>query len=380
MQKRTVLIAGLALTALAAAGYTNRERWFPAGAAEQPAARAPQRARSVPVETALAVRKSVPVNVEALGTVTPMASVAIKSRVETEIVGVHFVDGAEVQQGDLLFTLDSRAIEAQIAQTEGMVVRGRAQLEGAERDLRRASELLARNVGSQVTVDNAKTQTDMLRGGNQADEAALKNLRVQQSYTRIIAPIAGRISAANVKVGNFVRPADLAPLATIVQMKPVYVAFAVPQRFLPNVRQAMASKGARVEALVPGEQEPSIGKLAMIDNLVDATTGMVSVRALMSNSDEVLWPGTLINVVLTLRDEDAVAVPAAAVQSGQNGAYVFVVNDGTASVRPVTVARTQGPDAIISGGLDGGETIVLDGQMSLAEGTKVTARSAKAGS
>jgi RND family efflux transporter MFP subunit len=195
-----------------------------------------------------------------------------------------------------------------------------------------------------------------------------------------MAPIAGRISAANVKVGNFVRPADTTALAVINQIKPVYVAFAIPQRSLHELKQAVASDAARAEVNVPGEPEPSIGKLAMIDNAVDATTGMVMVRALMPNQDEALWPGTLVNTRLTLRTEDSVAVPAAAVQTGQGGTYVFTVKDGTASVQPVTVARTVAGEAVISKGLSGGETIVTDGQLLLADGTKVAPRAPRVGS
>lgn len=377
MRKRTWVIAGV-LAALVAAGVATRDRWSPDGAA----ALAPPRpaARTVPVETASAVRKPVPLNVEALGTVTPFASVAIKSRLETEIIAVHFTDGAAVKEGDLLFTLDDRALQAQIAQTEGVLARDKAQLEGAERDVRRYAELLSRSAGTQVNVDNAKTQADMLRGTVKADEAALQNLRVQLGYTKIYAPISGRISAANVKVGNFVRPADAAPLATINQTKPIYVTFAVPQRWLPELKDAMAGRNAPVQANVQGQVEPSVGKLAMIDNTVDASTGMVMVRAIMTNSDEALWPGSLVTTVLTVRTDEEVAIPSVAVQTGQGGTYVFVVKDGAAKAQPVTVERTAGLEAVIAKGLEGGETVVTDGQMLLSDGTKVAPRGPKAGS
>ena len=318
----------------------------------------------------------VPVTLEALGTVTPIASVAIKSRLETEIVGVHFEDGAAVKKGDLLFTLDSRALEAQIRQAEGILARDKAQLEGAQRDLRRYTELLAKNAGTAVNVENAKTQVDMLTGTVKADESALQNLRVQLSYTKIYAPISGRISAAAVRVGNFVRPADPAPLATVNQTKPVYVTFGVPQRALAEIREAMAAGTARVEATMPGAGKTSVGKLAMIENTVDAASGMITVRAIMDNEDEALWPGTLVNVVLTLRAEEAVTVPSVAVQTGQRGNYVFVVDNGVAEVRPVKMARTAGGDAVIGEGLRGGETVVVDGQLLLTNGTKVAPRQA----
>jgi RND family efflux transporter MFP subunit len=196
----------------------------------------------------------------------------------------------------------------------------------------------------------------------------------------VTASISGRISAANVKVGNYVRPADTAPLAVINQLRPIYVAFSVPQQALPQMKRAMAAGTARIEAKVPGEAKPSVGRLAMIDNTVDPATGMIMARALVENADEALWPGTLVNVAVTLRTEEDVALPAIAVQTSQSGTYVFVVKDGMAAPRPVTVARTSGTEVAISHGLDGGETVVTDGQMLLSAGTKVAPRPAKSGS
>lgn len=386
MSKRGWGIVGIVAVVATGAAYATQDRWMPliASAQEQPQGQQPrgqqrQAQRAVPVETATAVRSEIPVRLEALGTVQPMASVAIKSRLETEIVSVHFTDGAMVESGELLFTLDGRAIEAQILQAEGVLARDRAQLEGSERDVRRYAELLAKNAGTRVQLENAQTQADMLRGSIQANEAALKNLRVQLSYTRITAPITGRISAASVKVGNFVRPADATPLATIVQTKPVYVTFGLPQRSLPEVRRAIAEGTSRVEALAQGEGEPSLGRLAMIDNTVDATTGMVSVRATMENVDESLWPGSLVRVGLVLRMEQGVTVPSAAVQTGQSGTFVFVVRNGMAAVQPVTVDRTFDNQSVIAIGLSGGETVVTDGQLLLAEGTRVSPRQRRAG-
>ena len=200
-------------------------------------AQGPQRPRMVSVELAKAERKSMPVDVDAIGMVTPISSVALKSRLETTIVAVHFEDGAKVSEGDLLFTLDSRQIDAQIEQAEGVLAKDQAQLEGAQRDLRRYNDLVGKGATTQVNVDNARTQSDILTGTIKADQAALDNLKVQKSYTTIRAPFSGRIGAANVKVGNFVRPADTAPLAVINQMAPVYVTFAVPQRVLVDLRE-----------------------------------------------------------------------------------------------------------------------------------------------
>jgi RND family efflux transporter MFP subunit len=343
-------------------------------------AQGPQRPRTISVEVAKAERKPVPVDVDAIGTVTPISSVALKSRLETTIVAVHFEDGAKVGEGDLLFTLDSRQIDAQIEQAEGTLARDRAQLEGAQRDLRRYTDLVGKGATTQVNVDNAKTQSDILNATIKADEAALDNLKVQKSYTMIRAPFAGRISAANVKVGNFVRPADTQPLAVVNQMAPVYVTFAVPQRVLVDLRESMAKNaGSKVAATIPGRQNSELGKVAMVENTVDATTGMITVRGVMDNNNETLWPGTLVATRLTIRTEDAVIVPTVAVQRSQNGNFVFVVKDGASKVQPVKVERTFQGYSVVSDGLSGDESVVIDGQLLLSDGTRVEPRTKKAG-
>src|SRR3954464_2102185 len=376
MKKRNLMIcAGVLVAGALVAAFVTRSSWMGTGASAQ----GPQRPRVVSVELATAERKPVPVDVDSIGTVTPISSVALKSRLETTIIAVHFEDGAKVKEGDLLFTLDSRQIDAQIEQAAGMLAKDQAQLAGAERDLKRFSDLIGKGATTQVSVDNAKTQADVLIGTIKADEAALDNLRVQKSYTLIRAPFSGRISAANVKVGNFVRPADTAPLAVINQMAPVYVSFAIPQRVLVDLRDAMASDGSKVIATIPGHQRSEDGKVAMVENSVDATTGMVTVRGMMNNESETLWPGTLVNTKLIIRSEEAVTVPTAAVQRSQNGNYVFIMKDGKAHVQPVNVSRTFQGISVIASGLSGGEDVITDAQLLLSEGTPIAARAPKAG-
>lgn len=330
--------------------------------------------RAVPVEVVTAERKTVPVRVESLGNVSPIASVAIKPRIDTTITGVHFRDGARVVQGQLLFTLDGRALEAQIAQTEGMVARDNAQLAGAERDVARYTDLVAKNATPTVNLDNAKTQADVYRAAIKSDEALLDNLKVQLSYCTITAPIAGRISAAAFKIGNFVRQADVAPMATINQIAPVYVSFTVPQKVLPDIRKALAAETATVQALIPGSADRANGQVTMIENTVDSATGMATVRATMPNEGEVLWPGTLVTTEVTLRNEEAVVIPSFAVQVSQTGNFVFLVANGAAKVQPITVERTVGTESVISSGLSGGETVVTEGQLLLSNGTPVNLR------
>jgi RND family efflux transporter MFP subunit len=374
MTKRKWLF-GVAALALIGIAVFARGFWTPNGEAARSQDRAA--ARAVPVEIAKAERKKVPVRLDALGNVTPIASVAIKARVDTTIVGVHFRDGSHVKKGDLLFTLDGRAIEAQIAQTEGAIARDQAQLAGAERDVARYTDLVAKSATPIINLDNAKTQSEVYKAAIKSDQGLLENLKVQLSYCTITAPIAGLISAANVKIGNFVRQADTAPMATLNQMAPVYVSFTVPQKNLPDIRQAIAAETATVEALVPGEKKRATGQVSMIENTIDSATGMATIRATMPNTDEVLWPGTLVTAEMTLRIEDAVVVPSNAVQISQTGNFVFVVNDGVAKVQPVKVERTIGTSSVIASGLSGDETVVTEGQLLLSNGTRVSVRPAK---
>jgi RND family efflux transporter MFP subunit len=308
-----------------------------------------------------------------------MASVAVKARLDDEIVGVHFADGTKVKQGDLLFTLDTRAIEAQMRQVEGNIARDQAQIDGAARDVRRYTELVAKAATPVTNLENAQTQLAAFNGALKADQAALENLRVQLTYCSIKAPISGRISMAMVKLGNFVRSADIGPMAMINQMSPVYVTFTIPQKYLPDIRRALAAESGNVEIIIPGESKRAAGVVTMIENAVDVTTGMATVRATMPNDDELLWPGTLVTAQMTLRTENAVAVPSAAVQVSQAGPFVYVVKDRKAVVRPVKVSRTLGNETVISDGLDGGETVVTNGHLLLTDGTTVTVRESKTG-
>jgi RND family efflux transporter MFP subunit len=382
------IVVVVAAAALATGGYftavgwpeqvkSHAAHWF--GHAGSAVAQAPQGPRPVSIEIATAVKKDVPVLLEGIGNVTTMANVAVKSRLDNEIVGVHFADGAKVQKGDLLFTLDTRAIEAQMRQVEGNIARDQAQLDGAARDVRRYTELVAKAATPVTNLENAQTQLAQYSGALKADQAALENLRVQLTYCSIKAPIAGRISMANVKVGNFVRSADIAPMAMINQMSPVYVSFTIPQKYLPDIRRALAAESGNVEIIIPGETKRATGTVTMIENAVDLTTGMATVRATMPNEDELLWPGTLVTAQMTMRVESTVTVPSTAVQVSQAGPFVYVVKDRKAVVQPVKVSRTVGSESVISEGLQGGETVVTDGHLLLTDGAAVAPRERKSG-
>jgi len=373
MKKRTLFVGVAALLALAGAAVFV---WN--GSSSQRASAQAQRpgARQVPVAIAIAEKRSVPIRIEALGTVTTMASVAVKTRIDSEIIEVKFADGQRVKTGDVLFVLDSRSIEAEMKRVQAVIAGAEAQFEQATRDVQRYTELVAKNATTVVTLNNAQTQVNVSRALADSNKATLEGLKVQLGYCTITAPISGRISMAMVKVGNVVRQADTAALATINQISPIYVSFTVPQRLLPEVRAARDAEGAAIEAIVPGSGARVPGQVTMYDNTVDAATGMATIRATMPNAEEILWPGTLVNSQLTLRTEKRVTIPATAVQVSQAGTFVFVVKDDVATVRPVKVERTVDGQSVIESGLEEGEAVVTDGQLLLSNGTRVTRRSA----
>lgn len=374
MQKRTWIAGAVAGLALAGIGI-----FFWNGSSSQKAVAQASRGdqRVVGVTAAKAVRKSVPVRLEALGTVTTMAAVAVKPRIDSEIIAVKFEDGQRVKQGDVLFVLDSRTIETEIRRVEAVIAGAEAQFEQASRDVARYTDLVGKNATTVVTLNNAQTQVNINRALADSNKATLEGLKVQLSFCTIRAPIAGRISMASVKAGNIARQADTTPLATINQVAPIYVSFTVPQRNLPDVRAAIAAETASLVAIVPGSGAQETGQVTMVENAVDPATGMATIRATMPNDKEVLWPGTLVNTALTLRAEDRITIPATALQLSQAGSFVFVVKDNAATVRPIKIERTVDGVSVVESGIEEGEVVVTDGQLLLSNGTKVTIRTGK---
>jgi membrane fusion protein, multidrug efflux system len=373
---RSTYVIIAACVALVAAGL-----WWTFGRGETQSAQ--QKKKGSPTISVLAgkaQKKDVPFRVESLGTVQPLVTVSIRSRVDSQVLKVHFEDGAKVNEGDPLFTLDSRAIDAQIQQAEAMLARDKAQLEKAVRDVERIAGLAAKGTLSQVQEADAKTNVEVLKATAAQNEANLQNLRVLRTYYDVKAPVSGRIGVANVRQGAIVRSADAGtPLATINQIAPIYVAFGVPERFIPELRTAGDKAG--VEVSFQNELSLSGGKVAFIENTVDPQTGTILVRGIFENGDEKLWPGTLASVRVTLRiDPNLVTVPAEAVQSGQKGTFVFVIENNIARVKAVKVIRTADGEAILSEGLNGDETVVTDGQLSLRDGTRVDIKQRQAGS
>lgn len=345
--------------------------------ATQPVQRAaaPQRP-PVTIVTAKAERMPMPVRLDAIGTVQTLSAVTVRSRVESQIMEVGFKDGDYVKKGDLLFRLDSRQLETQLRQAEANVVRDKASLVSAEADLRRAEELAKRDFATDQRLETARAAAATLRASIRGGEAAVDGLKVQLSYYTIISPVSGRIGVAALKEGNIAKVGDTSgALATINQIDPIYASFALPQRYLPEIRAAMNANTATVLATQQGVAKGVEGKIAVVDNTVDATTGTIQLRAIFDNAAEMLWPGALCQVRVTLRVEpEALTVPREAVQNGQNGPFVFVVEDNIAKARTVVLDRTVDGRVVLASGLKGGEAIVVDGALLLTDGARTIER------
>ncbi len=340
---------------------------------------APRQPPAIPVVVAVAERRPMPVRLDAIGTVQTIASVSVKSRIDAQIAEVKVADGQYVKAGDILFQLDARAAEAQVRQMEAQLVRDKAQLTNARRDVDRYAPLVAKDFVSRQQYDTAVTTVLALEASVRADEAALENAKVLLTYYTITAPIDGRLGMVTAKVGNNVKANDV-PFLTLNQVKPIYVLFSLAERELPAIRAALATGPVAVSALPAGDKgKPAEGKLAFFDNTVDAATGTIALRGIFETQDERLWPGQFVNVSLTLATEaDALVVPQAAVQIGQAEPFVFIVkNDDTAEARKVRVTRTIDGRSIIESGLAPGERVVIDGQLRLSNGSRVEIRSAE---
>jgi multidrug efflux system membrane fusion protein len=376
MKRVVMAIAFLALLAGGAFAY----RWLLVDPAQSQTAQPPRPSPAVPVLVTPAERQAMPVRLDAIGTVQTMASVGVKSRIDAQIAQVKVRDGQYVRTGDVLFQLDSRAAEAQLHQAQAQIVRDRAQLANAKRDVERFAPLVAKDFVSRQQYDTAVTNAQALDATVKSDEAAIENAQVLLSYYTIASPIDGRLGMVTLKVGNNVKANDVAFLA-INQVKPIYALFSVSERELPAIRAAMAAGPVMVRARPAGDNDQLIeGKLAFFDNTVDIATGTIALRAIFENQDERLWPGTFVNVSMTLSlQADALVVPQAAVQIGQNNPFVFVVkDDNTAEARKVEVSRTIDGKSIIASGLEPGERVVIDGQLRLSNGSRVDIRQPQA--
>jgi membrane fusion protein, multidrug efflux system len=347
-----------------------------------PAAGLPPAPPAVSVVVAKATRKNLPWRIDAIGTVQPIATVTLRTRVDAAVDQVFVADGAAVKAGDVLFKLSSRQAEALQKGAQAQLAKDQAQLEQAKRDVARYTDLVARSATPVLNLDNARTAVATNEAAILGDQAAIDNLTVQLGWYTILAPISGRIGTIAIKAGNIVKTGDnsaAGAFATINQISPIYVSFSITQKLLPAIREAMAN-GAKVLATPQGSKNAEVGKLALFENAVDSATGTILAHAIFENSDEGLWPGQLCSLQLTLRDEpNTVVAPREAIQISQNGNFVFVVLDGAAHVQPVEVARTQDGETVVTNGLNGDETLVVDGALLLRDGSKVEVRDSQKG-
>jgi membrane fusion protein, multidrug efflux system len=336
----------------------------------------------VPVVVTKVAKKALPIVIEAVGTVQSISSVALKSRLDSQIMKVHVEEGALVKEGDLLFELDARTLKAQLSQIDAQIRKDQAQLEQAKRDTLRAGDLLTKGAGTVVARDTNFTTQRAAEAQLEADQAMRQNILAQITYSEIRAPVSGRIGSIPYKAGTTLRVGDntvTAVLATINQVDPIFVQFAMPQVYLPDLRAAMAKGEVKVNAIIDETRQQS-GAMAFIENTVDPNTGTVTGKAKIANANEGLWPGQFVKVEIILGIEpDAIAVPAPAIQLGPQGAYLFVVKDGVADLRQVVVKRTQNGESVIGQGLADGESVVVDGQLRLVNGANVTVRPAMSG-
>ena len=360
-----VLIIGLSAGAWFVVDQLGRDKARAAASATTPA---------VPVVTGLAETKDMPVIVRGIGTVQAYKTVAVKSRVDGQIVKIAFEEGQEVKVGDLLFQIDPRAFQAAYDQAVAAKKRDEARLAGAKLDLERYSKLIAPGYQSQQSYDQQKATVEALAATLALDQAAIDSAQVNLSYTEIRAPIDGRTGQRLVDLGNIVQASQAAPLVNITQTKPIYVNFTVPQDVTDNVRRHQAATPLAVVAYASDDKtELSHGTLTLIDNQIDTTTGTLRLKGTFENRDERLWPGEFVNVRLIVEvHKGAVTVPQRAIMQGPAGYYAYVVQPGnTVQRRPVEVDAMQDGLAVIAKGIAAGDQVVVDGQYRLSNGAKV---------
>jgi len=367
---RKLVIGLLGLAVIAGGGFAAMELVRGTRAAPQKAAPA------VPVSVATVVRKAVPVNLTAVGNVEAYTSVAVKARVDGQILSVAFKEGDEVKKGALLFEIDPRPFAVALSQAQANLKKDQALLQRAIEQEARYKDLLEKKFISPDAYDQVRTNRDAAAATVAADDAAIQSAKLSLDYCTIRSPVNGYAGRILIQQGNLVKANDTNPLVTINQVVPIYVSFSVPEQNIADVRKYQAAGDLHVK-VAPGDtaHPPIAGKLASLDNSADPATGTIRLRAEFPNQDKALWPGQFVNVVLTLHEQpDAIVTPSTALQNGPSGQYVFVVKpDATVELRDVKVARTEGDDTVIASGLEPGDKVVVAGQLRLAPGVRITA-------
>lgn len=335
---------------------------------------------AVPVTVTTVAQEAVPLEIQVIGAVEPLATVAVRAQITGELTSVNFREGDDVTKGQALFTLDRRPLEAVLAQAEANLARDVAQAANARAQAARYQDLAQRGIATREQVDTTKTAATALEAVVDADKAAIENAKVQLQYATISAPLSGRTGALMVHPGSLIRANDATPLVVINQVAPISVSFSVPERQLPDLKRYMAKGSVVVHAEVPNQTARDTGRVTFVDNLIDRATGTIRVKGTFDNRGRHLWPGQFVNVTVTLTTvPDAITVPSVAIQNGPQGQFVYVVTkEKAAEMRPITVERTRGDQTVIASGVVAGETVVTDGQLRLTPGSKVAIKTADA--
>lgn len=328
---------------------------------------------TVPVKVVQALQKDVPVQVKAIGNIEAFTSVAIKAQVSGQIARLHFPEGSDVAKGALLISIDPEPFQATLSQLEAALAKNQAQAKFAREQVVRYEGLLKEGIVTRDQYESLQSNAESLAAAVVADRAAIKNARIQLGYCSIRSPISGRTGTIALQPGNLVKANDLA-IVTVNQLTPIYVTFSLPEKRLAEVKRAMAAGQLKIETVIPNDPGASeSGTITFLDNAVNPATGTIKLKGVFANKSRKLWPGQFTDVIMTLGTrENAVVVPTNAIQSSQQGEFVYVVKaDNKVEMRRVTSAAVAGEETIIEKGLAGGETVVTDGQLRLTPGAVV---------
>lgn len=353
-----LILAAAALVLLSACARTNA---------------APPLPSAVPVVAATVQQKDMPIRVHAIGAVEAYSTVSVKTQITGELTGVFFKEGDDVQKGQLIFTLDRRPYDAALKQAESNLTKDEAAAAMARVQEKRYQQLVKEGVVSSEQYDQLKSSADANEAAVAADKAAVENAKVQLIYCSLYSPINGRTGNLIVHQGNMIKANDTPALVNINQVEPIYVTFTVPQQYLAEIKKYAAAGALPVEAVIPNDDRPAIGKLSFIDNQVDSTTGTIKLKGVFENRDRRLWPGQFVDAYLRLKTQaNAAVIPSQAIQNGQLGTFVFVIkDDSTVEARQITTGESDKGEVIVQKGLTPGERIVTDGQLRLLPGSKV---------
>jgi multidrug efflux system membrane fusion protein len=328
----------------------------------------------VAVSVGTVAQRTVPVQLTAIGNVEAVSTIQVKSQIGGILHKVHFREGQDVAKGSLLFTIDPRQYEAQVKQAEANLAKDKAQMENAREEATRYGELVKKGYVAREQYEQYRTNAVAIEATVNADKAMLENAHLQLKYCYIYSPVAGRTGNLIVNEGNLVKASADTSMVVINQVQPIYVTFSVPEQNLAEIKKYMAQGKISVDAYISKEDKTSEqGVLTFVDNTVDPTTGTIKLKGTFPNTQKKLWPGQFVNVALTLTTRpNTILVPTSAVQTGQDGQYVFVVrNDNTVESRPVVAGLAIADDTVIDKGVNAGETVVTDGQVRLIPGAKV---------